>query len=288
MQKNACPFCGRSDRPLTAEHWLPENWGTYFDVPTLMISSHVTSGRQQMREKFRSPFTTKYRGICAHCNNGWLRQLDERAQDDYLNLALNRTNRLAGRNALGFAASVYRAALMYAWGNRGQHPLGPLERMREFYAIRTPGAHDYVFIGRTTEPWIFLGGSYSLLTHPALALGALASFSWCTDRLFVLVVVSQPGLEIAADRLAKRIKVAAQGQVKQVWPSDGRKSVILTGPPLSRAGAEVLSQSKHLLFGDAPLNRPRSTPRAELKWAQGRPDRFISPAQRVWASGEEP
>lgn len=282
MQKPPCPFCASLDVELTYEHWLPENWGSYFNVPTLRINSLLGEGIAEVRERYDSPFTTKFGGICSRCNNNWLREIDERAKANYLDLALGISDRLPGRDRLPFAASVYRAALVHAWGNRGRHPLGPVDRMPEFYRTRRPGDHDYIFVGLASDLWIFLGGRQSVTTRTERDAGVLSVFGWGTERLFVLVLVSHRGAEKVADLYAKLVKREARGALKQVWPASSKRAVELSGPLVSRQIAERVTQQNALLLGGEVRLTPRETPRSAKKWEEHGADRYLKLAVRTW------
>jgi len=282
--KAPCPFCGRDDVRLSSEHWLPRGWADYINVPTLLVDSFITDrgAEPETWEKRRSPFTTQAGGICIECNNGWMREIDERAKAPFLDLALGLTSRLPGRQTLAFSASMFRAALVYAWSQRTKHPNGPLDRLPGFCRDRRPGEHDYVLIARANEPWIFAGGTCTVLTATEYNQGVVSVFAWGVEDFMVFVITSHPGMERFADLLAKRMKRHSQGAVKQVWPSDGRTAVVVDGRLMDRGLADYIAQSAPLLFGRLPAERIRDTPRAEQLWKAKPPEHFWERATRPW------
>lgn len=224
----ACPFCGGTG-PFSKEHWLPRDWGEYFPkIPGLVSANRNYDERElTVRIENLTHFDKQFAGICARCNNGWLREVDTAAKDVALDLALGHRAYVGSNEIAPLSASLYRAGLIGVWGQREQHGL-PGGRFEEFMALRRP-AHDiHILIGRSEQGYLFAGGHYSAVTVDGMNETAVRSLAYGgLGYLFVVVLVSIPELASTVARVAKVVKAASRGTLVTLWPNNKRKRVNL-------------------------------------------------------------
>jgi hypothetical protein len=72
-----CVFCGASK--LNKEHvyprWLRKATGNYSGALTI-----VATERGTMTRRSEAPFDVTVKAVCPSCNNGWMRDLEEKAR----------------------------------------------------------------------------------------------------------------------------------------------------------------------------------------------------------------
>lgn len=219
-----CPFCGDSEGPFTREHWLPEDWGDYFPrINGLITQNHDYDGESTRRIENLSQFDKKFDGICARCNNVWLRDIDVEAKRVALDLAFRRRLYVSANEVRPLAASLYRAALVGMWGQRLQHGL-PSRRYPEFRRLRRPPSDVYLLLGHNDAGYIFAGGHYSAVTVDGDTSLAVRSFSFGgLGHLFVVVLVTEPELSSTMQRVAREVKRQAQGTLTTLWPNSRQR-----------------------------------------------------------------
>jgi hypothetical protein len=150
-----CVFCQRDVR-LTLEHVFPQWMQPWLADPEGRSGTHTrTEIRAGMEPEPRShsgmPATLTVRSVCAECNNGWMSQLETRAQP--LLETMLRGNARAyydgGRTTL--ATWIVKTALVA--GSRFRPPL-----RREFYddlcAHRRPSNKTVVWIAATNDRYM--------------------------------------------------------------------------------------------------------------------------------------
>src|SRR5690606_10984024 len=118
--------------------------------------------------------------ICQSCNNGWMRQVDEDAEDVAVNLALGYYDRIRTDERLPLALSLARACLMRQWGERARTPF-PTSAFSELFESRMPPTAMTIFVGRSDFGRIHAGG-HSAVLHARLddgdePLAVVTSFS---------------------------------------------------------------------------------------------------------------
>lgn len=252
--KAPCPFCGSTKDANTREHWLPKDWGEYFAQPPVMLARSVDYQDQASRPRVKnmSPFDQQYSGICARCNNGWLRDLDHAAKHTALSLGLRQTAFVPGDAVLPLAASLYRASLMLTWGRRSEQGHEPT-RFRQLYEHRRPPDSVFILLGKALEPWIHGGGYQNVLPIAGnISAVRLTSFG-AIGYLWVQVIDSAPGFEKHAAEYAKSVKIGASGSLKQLWPNRRRTRVTLSGMRIGRTIADHAAAVRPLRDGAAPF-----------------------------------
>lgn len=220
----ACPFCG-GPGPFSKEHWLPHDWGEYFPkVPGLVTANrNYDEAELTVRIENLTHFDKQFAGICARCNNGWLRELDTAAKDIALDLALEHRAYVGAGEIAPLSASLYRAGLIGMWGQRGEHGL-PEGRFEEFMALRRPAQDIHILIGRSDQGYLFAGGHYSAVTADGTNETAVRSLAFGgLGYLFVIVLVSIPELAPVVARVAKAVKAASRGTLSSLWPNKRKR-----------------------------------------------------------------
>lgn len=163
MVNRPCPFCLCTDGDSSAEHWLPDSWEKYFDVPLVMLDTISTDGLfSPRRVNNRLPFDMKWDGVCKSCNGSWLKDIDEDASHSLLPFATGQRHDLPAASVLPVALHLTRAALIYTWGHRVQNGY-PKDLFNELYRSRRVPNGVRVFIGSVDEPAL-VGGRHSALT----------------------------------------------------------------------------------------------------------------------------
>jgi hypothetical protein len=143
--KHPCPFC-LTKGTNSAEHRLPDSWEQYFTVPRVLLNTSVINGVHKVSINNKSPFDLKFGGICASCNNGWMREIDEAAREDVIPFATSEISSLEVEAADRIAMHLVRTALMTSWGKRDQQGY-PAHLFNEFYRRREVPNGVRVFVG---------------------------------------------------------------------------------------------------------------------------------------------
>ncbi|MGK0714829.1 hypothetical protein ACR5KS_01985 [Leucobacter sp. W1153] len=248
-----CPFCG-SRKKKTREHRIPKSWKPYLHLVPEVVSTVAVKGViGDPSGSSRSQLDVQYGGICAECNNGWLRELDEAAMARMLNLARFMTQEIPAGEVLPVMRSVVRAALMTAWGKRdiGAYPAASFV---EFFETRLPPSGAYVFMGFTDWFSMHAAGHHAL--WPVEEPGGAHLVSWGLDRLFIVVIFPKDGDQVSATEVASSLRKRAKGLLKQVWPNPTGRRLKIPSQNAHRIDREVVSgltQIKPLLFGEEPL-----------------------------------
>src|SRR4051794_23390312 len=108
-----CAFCG-ADEKLTKEHlwsrWIREHRPEIGELP------HVREGSDQPREVFTTQtFELTVRAVCADCNGGWMRQLEEAVRPFIAGMIVGRGRDLATGGQTAMATWAVKTALMFQY-----------------------------------------------------------------------------------------------------------------------------------------------------------------------------
>lgn len=234
----SCPFCGAIGVRFSKEHWLPRDWGEHFPrLPGLVSADHRYGVHSSSRIENLSHFDRQFSGICATCNNGWLRELDVVAKETALDLAFLRRRHVRADEVLCLSSSLYRASLIGMWGKRQQYGV-PLRRYRAFYNERRPPRGVHLMLGHNRGGYLFAGGNYSAVTldgDPSVAIRCFAFGG--LGHLFVVALISEPELDPAVRKVARAVKRAARSTLVTLWPNS-RHRVTLASREITRESAQ--------------------------------------------------
>lgn len=140
-----CAFCG-GPGPLTREHVLRDKFNVDLNgTPTAMSEIHQVFDRTtgEMQETRRTmtgrPFSATVRAVCATCNNGWMNDLENRAEEDLLKLIRGETIEftLAQRETIALWAA--KTALV--------------RQLKDNPSIRRPLVDQFAAVRAQTVPW---------------------------------------------------------------------------------------------------------------------------------------
>lgn len=238
-----CPFCGRSNVKFSKEHWLPRDWGEYFPrLPVLHSGAYPYDGSPRSRVENLSHFDKQFGGICADCNNGWLRELDVRAKLPALELGLGKRTHVEASEIASFAASLYRAALIGVWGQREMFGLPDLARYSFLREFGRPPEDVAILIGLSREGYLCAGGNYSALGIEGSPGESFRSFAFGgIGYLFVVVLLPPLGVASTVRRVARAVRKASEGTLVPLWPGE-RRRIVLPERRISRGQADRFSE----------------------------------------------
>ena len=254
MPPTPCPMCGSFGKK-SREHWLPRSWGARIPSPKVLLDTKVDEGEvQSFKLAERSPFGQPYSGICTSCNNGWLREVDEAAEDVAVNLALGEYSEVNAGERLPLARSLARAALVLLWGRRNDSPF-PLESMREFEATRNPPSRMTILLGRPEGAFATHAGGHVAVMRAEVegeTVPFIALVGFSIGVLYVMVVLPIQGAEWVGRDVVRAVKRAAGGRLAQLWPSPRRSRLAIPRGPLTDDELRTLTSVRTLLLG-APV-----------------------------------
>jgi hypothetical protein len=134
---NACLFCGASGSgTLTNEHvnprWLLHHLGLPDDDMLIQAVASSETGRLVESPRIQSSFNFVLGRVCGHCNNGWLRRLENAAKPLLISL-MDQHRTLE-------SMSVHEAALIGKWAAKTAYLhtwVGPLKQPVQVDHLRT-------------------------------------------------------------------------------------------------------------------------------------------------------
>jgi len=176
-----CMFCWRTDSPLTKEHVYPHHWRKFF--PDVGGPDNVwQSGPRGFVERrgANHQFDNQVRDICAACNSGWMRQLDERVRPFVIPMAHGVLTSLDRSQTNAFRTWATKTALVRTLQDRSQQQQAHDDRFREFFANRRPfgelvvqaAACDYCHVDNNTS-WVVPGEPSATSNTVTFAIGRL-------------------------------------------------------------------------------------------------------------------
>ncbi|MBA3019829.1 hypothetical protein [Propionicimonas sp.] len=191
----------------------------------------------------KTPFDKKYPGVCAQCNNVWLREIDEAAQDAVLAVATGKRAWFRSTELNAVAMHLTRTGLMRMWGTRYEVEC-PLAKMREFRHTQRPPEGTRIFAAWSEDAFVLAGGRHDLLNVNGDPETNMHLASWSMGRLFALVIIPAAGMEPTSDTLARLIHRHGQRKVRLIWPAPLSSVVALR--PIDPQLARRLSRPKIL------------------------------------------
>lgn len=265
----ACPFCG-SFGVKSKEHRIPQSWKQYFHLVSEIVRGTSVAGEvQPPRSSSRTQFDEQYAGICAVCNNGWMKEIDEAAMRRLVNLAWARTTTVPASEIVVVMRSVVRAALVTAWGTRSR--LGyPASAFSEFYRRRLPPAGTRVFMGYSDWPFIHAAGHHSVLPMDKDIIGGVHIVAWSLQKLYIVVVFPRDDDQVMAGITATAIRRRSRGILRQVWPHATGRPIhvpISLSRELDRTFAASVTQARPLLLNDDPVVFTEDPPHLAARYA---------------------
>lgn len=282
LVKSPCPFCLNGDGESSAEHWLPDSWEKYFDVPVVMLDTTSTDGSfMPRRVNNRSPFDMKWDGVCKSCNGSWLKDIDEEASHYLIPFATGQRDDLTAQSVLPVARHLTRAALIYTWGHRKQNGY-PRELFSDLYRSRRVPLGVRVFVGSVAEPAL-VGGRHSALTFDGEPFAHLVS--WTMGRLFSLVVLPETGYAPLANRIAAAVVRRSHRKAQLISPLPRGVDLGFRGRALTYEEARLLGQKDGLAFGEPeqPYPQPPEHYLQRLAPLNGDYTSLVKPASARWA-----
>lgn len=137
-QKIPCLFCGSVTAPTSDEHVLPQHWKKHFPkesgVGLRVSTAQGITDRPAL--KHITPFDMKVPNVCAPCNNGWMRLMDEAMKPLVFDLANGARRTLISTEVDSLIQWVTKVALVRSHADRKASMTSAGDVFRCYYAQR--------------------------------------------------------------------------------------------------------------------------------------------------------
>lgn len=142
-QKIPCVFCGSVTAPTSDEHVLPQHWKKHFpkESGTGLRVSTAQGITDRPPRKHITPFDMKVPNVCAPCNNGWMRLMDEAMKPLVFDLANGVRRTLSSTEVDSLIQWVTKVALVRSYADRKSSMTFADNVFRRYYAQRTETHH---------------------------------------------------------------------------------------------------------------------------------------------------
>lgn len=160
--KPRCLFCGSMAGKRSREHVLRRAFKTKIAPAPALAFSHLSGSKLELSERPISQFDMTVNEVCRECNQGWLNELENRAEPVINELLANpssgRSPTVEQIELLGYWAFVRSLLITYV-SPRGRVPRSVFERT---YRERKVPPGCYVQVGGSTH-YVWEAGSHQSL-----------------------------------------------------------------------------------------------------------------------------
>lgn len=151
--KTPCIFCGDSSASSSDEHVLPHHWKKNFPNEPGIGSRHMSKRvvTERAARKHVSPYDLKIPHVCAPCNNGWMRILDEGIKPLIFGLAAGDIRDLSAKDVDALSRWATKVALVRSYLDRHATTGVNLPTFSRFYKLGEPTLPRSLQIGWCDE-----------------------------------------------------------------------------------------------------------------------------------------